>query len=105
LLNKIILEIKETEDIADNIIKEAISRSDNIIKEAQLESDKLKEKVKKETLEEGKLKIEKEKILARIEADNIIKNSEREKDELHKKSLKNIDGAVKIVINEVMEGK
>jgi hypothetical protein len=48
---------------------------------------------------------ESKKKLARVEADNIIKKSEREKEELRKSSFENIDIAVKMVIEKVVEGK
>ena len=66
---------------------------------------KLIERIKEEAKKEGKMTIEKEEKLARIEADNIIRKSEIEKEKLGKKSLKNIDEVVKIVIKKVMEGK
>jgi len=105
LLNKIIEEVKKTESTADNIIKEADNKADKIINNAHEEVNKLIEKINEETKEEGKVIIEREEGLARIEADNIRKNCEREKEELGKDSLKNIDKAVKIVTKKLMEGK
>jgi len=105
LLNKIIEEVKKTETAADNIIKEADDKAEKIINNVNEEVNKLIERINKVTKKEGKLIIEKEEELARIEADNIRKNCEREKEELGNNSLKNIDKAVKIVIKKVMEGK
>ncbi len=105
MLNKIIEEVKKTERAADKIIKDANDKADKIINNAHEEAGKLIERIKEEAKTEGKMIIKKEEKLARIEADNIIKESEREKEELGKKSFKNIDIAVKIVIEKVMEGK
>ena len=104
MLNKIIEEVKKTEHTADKIIKDANDRDEKIINNAHEEADKTIERIKEEAKKEGKIIIEREEILARIQADNIIKNSEREKEELGKKSSKNIDRAVKMVIKKVMEG-
>lgn len=105
MLNKIIEEVKKTETAADKIIKEADAKAEKIINDAHEEADKLIERIKEETKKEGKVIIEREEGLARIEADNIRKSCEREKEELCRKSLKNIDEAAKIVIKKVMEGK
>ena len=105
MLNKIIEEVKNTERTADKIIKEANDKAEKIINNAQEDAEKLIKRIKEEAKKEGKVIIEREERLARIEADNIIKKCEREKGELHKNSLKNIDKAVKIVIKKVMEGK
>ena len=105
MLNKIIEEVKKTERAADKIIKDVNDKADKIINNAHEEAGKLIERIKEEAKIEGKMIITKEEKLARIEADNIIKKSEREKEELGKKSSKNIDIAVKIVIEKVMEGK
>lgn len=105
LLNKIIEEVKKTEHTADKIIKDANVKTVKIINGAHEEVDKLIERIKEEAKKEGKMMIEREEKLARIEADNIIKKSEREKEELRKISLKNIDIAVKMVIEKVLEGK
>ena len=105
MLNKIIEEVKKTERTADKIIKKANDKAEKIINNTHEEVDKLIERIKEEAKKEGKMIIEREEKLARIEADNIIKKCEREKGELRKNSLKNIDKAVKIVIKKVMEGK
>ncbi len=105
MLNKIIEEVKKTERAADKIIKDANDKADKIVNNAHEEADKLIERIKEEAKRDGKMIIKREEKLARIEADNIIKKSEREKEELGKSSFENIDIAVKIVIEKVMEGK
>ena len=105
MLDKIILEVKKTECAADKIIKDANDKAEIIIDNAHKESDKLIKRIKEEAKEEGKMTIEREEKLARVEAGNIIRKSEIEKEKLGKKSLKNIDETVKIVIKKVMEGK
>ena len=105
LLNKIIEEIKKTEQTADNIIRDSHDKAENIINNAHKEADKLIERIKEEAKKEGKMIIEREENIARMEADNTKKNCEREKEEIGIKSLKNIEKAVKIVIKKVMEGE
>ena len=105
MLNKIIEEVKKTERAADEIIKDANDKASKIVNNAHEEAGKLIEGIKEEVKKEGKMIIEREEKLARIEADNIIKKSERKKEELCKSSFENIDIAVKIVIEKVLEGK
>ena len=105
MLNKIIEEVKKTERAADKIIKDANDKDYKIVNNAHEEADKLIERIKEEAKKEGKMIIEREEKLARIEADSIIKKSEREKEELRKSSFENIDIAVKMVIEKVLEGK
>ena len=105
LLNKIIEEVKKTERAADKIIKDANDKAYKIVNNAHEEADNLIERIKEEAKKEGKMIIKREEKLARIEAGNIIKISEREKEELRKSSVENIDIAVKMVIEKVLEGK
>jgi len=105
LLNKIIEEVKKAERAADKIIKDANDKADKIVNNAHEENDKLIGKIKEEAKKDGKMIIKREEKLARIEADNIIKKSKREKEELGKSSFGNIDIAVKMVIEKVLEGK
>jgi ATP synthase H subunit len=105
LLNKIIEEVKKTEHTADKIIKDANDKADSIVNDAHKEVGKLIERIKDKAKKEGKMMIDREEKLAMIEADNIIKKSEREKEELRKISFENIDVAVKMVVEKVLEGK
>lgn len=105
MLNKIIEEVITTERAADKIIQDANDKADKIVNNAHEKVDKLIERIKEEAKKEGKMIIKREEKLARIEADNIIKKSEKEKEELRKSSFENIDIAVKMVIEKVLEGK
>jgi len=105
LLNKIIEEVKKTEHTADKIIEDANDKADSIVNDAHKEVGKLIERIKDKAKKEGKMMIDREEKLAMIEADNIIKKSEREKEELRKISFENIDVAVKMVVEKVLEGK
>ena len=105
MLNKIIEEVKKTEYAADKIIKDGNDKAEKIISIAHKEVNKLIEKIKDKAKNEGNMIINREEKLARIEADNIIKKSEEEKEELSKGSSKNIDIAVKMVIEKVLKGK
>jgi len=105
LLNKIIEEVKKTERAADKIIKDANDKAEKIVNDAREEAGKLIERIKEEAKKEGKIIIKSEEKLASIEADNIIKKNKREKEEIHKSSFENIDIAVKMVIEKVLEGK
>ena len=105
MIDKIILEVKKTESAADKIIKDANDKAGIIIDNAHQEEEKLIKIKKEEAKTEGKIIIEREEKIARIEANNIMKKSEREKEELSKKTLGKIDEAVKIVIKKVVEGK
>jgi len=54
LINKLIEEIKKTEDVADKIIKDAEDKAAKIIKEAHREADELIERIKNKPLKKGK---------------------------------------------------
>jgi len=105
LINKILKDVKKTELTAENIIKGAEKNAQQIIKNAAIKVEELKEKIKVESLREGELLIIADENKAREESKNITKNCEKEKKALDNKALDKIENAIKLVTENILEGK
>ena len=105
MINKILKDIKEAELSAENMINDAEKNALQIIKNATKKVETLKEKKKKEAIQEGEILINADEKMAKEGSENIHKNCKKDNEALNEKSMNKIEDTVKIVTENILEGK
>ncbi len=97
-----IKDIKSTEQIAEDKIKEAQVKAKDIINKAEDEGEKIIKDAIDKTTKEGKVLVMQAAELAQKEADSRIENSKQENEKLKAAAKDKIDEAVNMVMERIV---